>query len=162
MDDKNYQLLIDKALKLLSFRPRSKKEIYIRLSQLAQKKGITHKILDKVILDLEEKNFINDDDFVKWWIEQRDSFRPKGKRVLKQELKNKGIEPKTIDKIFAEQNITSTHELELALFLARKKLGKLPKLPENMLKKKITNHLISRGFSWDIISEAVDTTCKKE
>lgn len=159
--DESYHLLIDRALKLLSFRPRSKKEIYLRLNQLALKKGISHKTIDKVMLDLEEKNLINDKEFSKWWIDQRDTFRPKGKRLLKIELRNKGISSETIETITQQQNITSSHEFELALSLAQKKISKLPKLPPLKLKEKISNHLLSRGFSWDTISEVIDTLLKK-
>jgi regulatory protein len=160
--DKDYQLLIDKALKLLSFRPRSKKEIQGRLEQLAIKKGISSKLVQKAIYDLEEKRLIDDKEFIKWWITQRETFRPKGQRLIKMELRNKGIETKTIDEVFEEKNKSGSNEFELALTLAQKRYQKFANLPKEELKSKLAALLGRRGFNWDTIYEVIDTILKKE
>ena len=58
MKEESYQLLIDKALRFLSFRSRSKYEVATKLKQFAIKKGISEKkkldTLVKAIPFLEE------------------------------------------------------------------------------------------------------------
>lgn len=161
MDNDSYQLLIDKALKLLSFRPRTKKEITTRLHGLVLKKGITNKVLDKVILDLEEKNLINDREFVSWWITQRETFRPKGTRLLKIELRQKGIDSNIIEEVLEERQ-SGPNQFEQALALAQKRYTKISSLPTLKVKEKIVGLLGRRGFSYDIIYEVIDTLFKKD
>jgi len=47
---------------------------------------------------LKSKKVLNDFNFAKWWISQRSEFNPRGKRLLSQELKNKGVSEENIDK----------------------------------------------------------------
>ncbi|MBI4067221.1 regulatory protein RecX, partial [Candidatus Gottesmanbacteria bacterium] len=148
-------------LKLLSFRPRTKKEITTRLHGLVLKKGITNKVLDKVILDLEEKNLINDREFVSWWITQRETFRPKGTRLLKIELRQKGIDSNIIEEVLEERQ-SGPNQFEQALALAQKRYTKISSLPTLKVKEKIVGLLGRRGFSYDIIYEVIDTLFKKD
>ncbi len=160
MDD--YQLLIDKALKLISLRPRSKKEITGKLQFLGIKKGTPPKILEKVIQDLEDRGLINDREFILWWKEQRDTFRPKGTRLLKMELRNKGIDSRLIDEVLEESENIQSHEFELALSLAQKRASKIDYFPIKQQKEKIAGLLSRRGFSWEIIYKVIDTVLKKD
>src|SRR3989344_6604171 len=77
----------NKALKFLSYRPRSEKEIRDKL----KKKKASEETINKIILRLKENNFINDEEFVRWWIEQRTNFKPRSLRLIKMELKQKGV-----------------------------------------------------------------------
>lgn len=160
MDD--YQLLIDKALKFLSFRPRTKKEMVSKLQNIVIKRGISQAILDKVILDLEQKNLINDKEFVTWWINQRDTFRPKGRKLIKIELRNKGIEKEIIDEVLEEEENPKSHEFEMALTLAQKRISRLSSYSKEKVEEKITALLSRRGFNWEVVHKVIDTITKKD
>ena len=162
MKEESYQLLIDKALRFLSFRSRSKYEVATKLKQFAIKKGISEKIVQQVVIDLEEKNLLNDKDFILWWKEQRDTFRPKGIRLLKMELRNKGVDSRLIDEVLKEAENPHTNEFELALSLAQKKVSRISSLPKIQQKEKIASLLSRRGFTWKIIYEVIDTVLKKD
>ncbi|OGG15109.1 hypothetical protein A2773_04430 [Candidatus Gottesmanbacteria bacterium RIFCSPHIGHO2_01_FULL_39_10] len=162
MKEESYQLLIDKALRFLSFRSRSKYEVATKLKQFAIKKGISEKIVQQVVIDLEEKNLLNDKDFILWWKEQRDTFRPKGIRLLKMELRNKGVDSRLIDEVLKEAENPHTNEFELALSLAQKKVSRISSLPKIQQKEKIASLLSRRGFTWEIIYEVIDTVLKKD
>ena len=162
MKEESYQLLIDKALRFLSFRSRSKYEVATKLKQFAIKKGIPEKIVQQVIIDLEEKNLLNDRDFILWWKEQRDTFRPKGTRLLKMELRNKGVDSRLIDEVLEVSENPKTSEFELALSLAQKRVPKIAHLPVNKQKEKIGSLLARRGFKWEIIYKVIDTIIKKD
>lgn len=160
-EEESYQVLIDKALKLLSFRPRSKKELYGKLFQYSVKRGIGKKTIEKVLTDLEEKKLVDDKAFVEWWVDQRDTFRPKAKRVLKDELRQKGIEKEDLDSFF-ENPDSGRGEYEKALALAQKRYPRVEKLDKREAREKLGAYLARRGFDWSIIGTIIDTLEKKD
>lgn len=161
MDNENYQKLRDYALKFLSFRPRSVKEIKSKLFQYSIKRGISAKIPDQVLGDLISQNFVNDEDFVRWWKDQRQSFRPKGLRLIKMELMQKGIDKETIDKVLSEDIEETTSEYDLALKVINKKIQYFQNLSREKTKIKIKDLLLRRGFDWEVIYKVIDSLVNK-
>lgn len=160
MEDENYQKVRDYALKLLSFRPRSSREISIKLRQFSAKRNFSDKLVEQIVEELREQKFLDDKEFVRWWIEQRQSFRPKGMRAIKTELLNKGIEKEIIDAIFAADK-GKINEYDLALKVINKKLVHLSHLSSEKMKIKIRDLLLRRGFDWDVIYKVIDSTFEK-
>lgn len=148
------------ALKLISIRPRSQKEISDKLQIFAGRHRIPREIIEKVHSYLLDKNFINDHDFVKWWIEQRQAFRPKGKIVLMLELLAKGVDRDSIDEELNTENEEKS-EYQSALNLLRKKSLKWNNLGILQKKKKMSDFLLRRGFSFEIVYQAIDSLLQK-
>lgn len=148
------------ALKLISIRPRSQKEISDKLQMFAGRHRIPREIIEKVHSYLLDKNFINDHDFVKWWIEQRQAFRPKGKIVLRLELLAKGVDRDSIDEELNTENEEKS-EYQSALNLLRKKSLKWNNLGILQKKKKMSDFLLRRGFSFEIVYQAIDSLLQK-
>lgn len=151
----DFEKWFNRALKLLSFRPRSKKEILNWLDRKKILPGLQKQIIDR----LEELNFVNDSEFVKWWVEQRTTFKPMGKRAIEMELKQKGVDRETIVQLFDGSIVTS--EKDLAKRAAEKKMRIWQKLPDVEFRQKMTAYLSRRGFGWEIIKETVDEILKK-
>lgn len=160
MEDENYQKVRDYALRLLSFRPRSSREISTKLRQFSAKRNFSDKLVEQIIEELREQKFLDDKEFVRWWIEQRQSFRPKGMRAIKTELLNKGIDKEIIDAIFAADK-GKINEYDLALKVINKKLVHLSHLSSEKMKIKIRDLLLRRGFDWDVIYKVIDSTFEK-
>jgi regulatory protein len=160
MDDEKYQKLKDYALRLLSFRPRTVKEIESKLLQFSIKKGIQRELIDKTIKDLSCRNLINDEQFVIWWVEQRQSFKPKGIRAIKIELIQKGIDRKLIDNVLLKYK-TKDSEFETAARIVDKKISSYRNLSYMEKKTKIANFLLRRGFDWDVIYKVIDSILRK-
>ena len=138
----------NKALKFLSYRPRSEKEIRDKL----KKKKASEETINKIILRLKENNFINDEEFVRWWIEQRTNFKPRSLRLIKMELKQKGIGQELIEETIV--HLPSTiDDLESAKKLIEKRLPRYKNLSREEKFQKIARFLSSKGFSYDIIKE---------
>jgi regulatory protein len=163
MEDDKYQKLRNYALKLLSFRPRSYKELSGRLMQYSIKKGIPKTIVEKIISELTNQNLINDEEFAVWWIEQRRSSRkPKGQKVIELELLQKGIDKEIIDKLLLGDNDVMESEFQNALSLASKKQSLYKNYPPREARAKIGGYLFRRGFTWVIINRVIDSIFTKE
>ncbi len=149
--------IFDQALNFLSYRPRSEKEVRDHF----KKKKIVGDHVDRAIVKLKRLNFLDDEKFSLWWIEQRNNFRPKGKRALEIELLQKGVEREIVKRVLEEKNNTQA-EKDTCLVLGRKWLTKKQvnlDLPEQ--KERLFRYLASRGFDFDEVAQAIDTLRKK-
>lgn len=89
MSEPSFESIYNKALRFLSFRPRSEKEVLDYL-----KKNKTQELdIVKILNKLREYKFIDDLAFAKWFIENR----RKGKRLILLELAQKGISKEIIE-----------------------------------------------------------------
>ena len=143
----DYHKFLNFAYRYLSFRPRSEKEV----DDYLKKKGADEKIREKIISSLKEKSLLNDYDFALWWVEQRLSFRPKGKRALRQELRRKGVDKEIISSVLEEK----VNEVSLAKKILRRRASFWQKLPSSKRRRKETAYLLQRGFSWETINQVV-------
>ncbi len=146
-------MLVEAGLRFVSFRPRSEKEIraYLikklsRFSVIPAEAGIQFPILDRVITRLRELDYVNDEKFAAWWVDQRQSHKPKGSRLLSQELKAKGI----------TAEIKQSDEFGLARQALAKKVARWQSLPKLEQKKKIYGFLGRRGFDGEVIGRVID------
>lgn len=139
----------NKALKYISYRPRSEKEI----TDFLTKKKFDKDIITTILERLKELNLLNDEEFVRWWIEQRQTYRPKSKRIIKQELKLKGISQDLIDEIVEKD---SKDDFETALELFKKNQRKFENYKNQEYLKKVSEFLGRRGFNWDIIKKVLE------
>ncbi|OGH21663.1 MAG: hypothetical protein A2629_02035 [Candidatus Levybacteria bacterium RIFCSPHIGHO2_01_FULL_41_15] len=149
-----FEKFYNKVLKFLSYRPRSEKEIrdYLKIKNQKSKIKNDDKIIESIIRKLKEKNFLNDEEFVRWWIEQRTKFRPRALRLIKIELRQKGISTELIDQVIDDLRLM-IDDLSSAKKLIEKKLNKYKGLPREEKFQKISRFLASKGFNYDIIKE---------
>lgn len=138
------QQFLDKAYRFLSFRPRSVREI----TYFLKKKKTPPSLIDQVLSQLKKQKLVDDLAFAQWWVEQRSTFRPKGRRALQVELRQKGIDRQTV-----EEALKDLDELSLAQKALAKKTGD---------QKQLTSFLARRGFSWPAIKQTLDKKLKKE
>lgn len=157
MTAEGFDKLYNTALKLLSYRPRSEKEIIDRLNIKYQKSNIKNLegIIDEVILRLKEQSFIDDEEFVRWWIEQRTNFKPRSLRLIKMELKQKGISKILIEKMINDKGLM-INDLDNAKKLVEKRLPRYKSLLKEKAYEKLERFLSSKGFNWDTIKKSID------
>ena len=143
----------ESAIRLLSFRARSVKELTERL----QKKGLSIGIIDKEIDRLHDVGLLNDLEFAKLWVADRGNGRaPRSRQLLKLELRQHGIKDSILEEILDEID-----DNENALQLARKKARSLTKLEKNVFQKKIYTNLKRKGFDYETIRRSVTTVWKE-
>ncbi len=140
----------DYAFKLLSYRPRSIKEIRNRL----KKKDYSSKVILEVVKSLKRLKFLNDKEFARMWVESRIKTRPMGRYRLQQELIQKGIDRDLIEETLSSYR--EEEEIELAKELAQRKLKRsYQNLDEVTTKRRLYGFLQRRGFSYDTIQEVM-------
>ena len=93
---------------------------------------------------------LNDTDFALLWVENRRTFRPRGKLLLRKELLAKGINDSDIEIALSEVD-----ELADARQLAYSKLSKYDGLSLDFLRKKIWSLLSRRGFDYSVVNDLV-------
>jgi regulatory protein len=91
---------------------------------------------------------LDDEAFARYWIDQRESFRPRSHVALQHELREKGVSRAIID-----QALLGLDELKSARQAAANKLYRWQKLPEEQFKLKLGRFLLRRGFSYEITNQ---------
>jgi regulatory protein len=139
----------DKALRFLANRPRSEWEVRQNLA----KAGFGSDIINRVIERLKGVALVDDTAFVRFWLDNRAQFNPRGQAALRQELRRKGVEREVIEAVLVE----SAHDDEqAAVQSALAKAGRYRHLPRSTFAQKLGAYLIRRGFSYEVVRAAVD------
>jgi regulatory protein len=134
------------ALRYLSYRPRTEAEVRQKLLSRFPK-GVT----EQVIRRLHALGLLNDREFTRLWVEQRQRSRPRGKRLLHQELARKGVAKAVI-----EEALASTRDEEAAYQAGRRKAATLSASDFRGFRNKLGPYLQRRGFSYEIAKQAVE------
>jgi len=138
----------DVALKILSFRRRTEKQVKDKL----QKKGFDEKTIKATIDKLKEFDLINDLEFATAWVKDRLAFKPRGKKLLKQELWKKGIKKEMIEQVTEE---LCQDEDKSALELLEKIKKRYKDLEPKAAKRRMFNFLLRRGFSYEVARQVL-------
>ncbi|MDT3699670.1 MAG: regulatory protein RecX [Thermincola sp.] len=134
----------DYALKYLSYRPRSVWEVTKKLTD----KGYNTEITDITIAFLKEYSFLDDIEFARFWIRNRQKVKPCGSRRIYCELIQKGIPKAIIDKCLDQ--ISPQLEEESAAVLVEKKCQR-----SSFDYNKIRGFLLRRGYSPEVINKVL-------
>lgn len=134
------------ALRLLTYRPRSQAEVRQRLEQ----RGWSEKIIEETLERLHQDGLLNDAAFAHSWVENRHTFRPRGRRLLIQELRQKGLDEQTI-----QDALSGMNEEEAAYTAARERAQHLKGLEPRLFYRRLTAYLVRRGFSYETVGSIV-------
>ncbi|MBI4096709.1 MAG: regulatory protein RecX [Candidatus Levybacteria bacterium] len=171
-----FEKFYNSALRFLSYRPRSEKEVRDKLKILTKRhsglsridSGVAvseaerapqNDIIEKIIVKLKEKKFINDEEFARMFVENRLRFKPRSLRLIKLELKNKGIDDEIIERLVADRGSQTVGDLEQAKKLVEKKMGRFRNkfgMTREEIYQKLGRFLASKGFNWDTIKKSID------
>ena len=136
----DYSRALNSAIRFLGARARSINEMRLYLKG----KNVSATTIDTVIEKLIKENYLNDAEFAVLWVQNRETFNPKGAWALRQELRHKGICDTDIDDALTE------YDDDTAAWNAVEKKQKLWKnLDTEILKKKLYTFLGNRGFHYE-------------
>ncbi|HNK62501.1 MAG TPA: RecX family transcriptional regulator [Anaerolineales bacterium] len=134
------------AMLFLSYRARSEKEI----RQNLLKHEYSEDVVEGTLQRLRESGLANDNEFARAWVENRSTFRPRSRRALTMELRQKGLDVETVNAAVSEVD-----ESALAYETARKRAPRLKGLEWSEFRKKLSEYLARRGFPYSVITSTV-------
>lgn len=140
---------ITAALNLLSFRPRASGELERKLRE----KGYSPESAEAAVARMHDLGYLNDADFANRWIENRQEHKPRSRRLLQQELRQKGIDNEVIEEAMAEIVID---EVADALEIAQKKAGSMQGLDQQTRHRRLSGFLGRRGYGFDVIRKVLE------
>jgi regulatory protein len=144
----DFQRALSRAFGYLSYRPRTERELRRYLAQ----KGHAPETVDAVIGRLAEYHYVDDQVFALNWVESRQRSRPRGARLLRAELAQKGVAPEVAARAIAD---VGAAERALALAAAQKRLAGLERADYQEFGRKLGGFLLRRGFASDVTWEVV-------
>ena len=137
---------LQQAMLFLSYRARSESEIRKNLL----KHEIPESVIDLTLERLRQDGLANDNEFAQAWVENRSTFRPRSRRVLAMELRQKGLDDEAMHS--ALQNVDDE---PLAYEAAKKRATRFKDLEWSEFRKKLSEFLARRGFSYSVVAPVV-------
>jgi regulatory protein len=134
------------AMLLLSYRARSEAEI----RQNLKKHEIPEAVIDATLDRLREERLANDPEFARAWVDNRNTFRPRSRRLLTIELRQKGLSDEV-----AQSALEGLDEEKLAYDAASKRAARFDGLEWEVFQRKLSEFLMRRGFPYGIIKGTV-------
>ncbi|WP_020585885.1 regulatory protein RecX [Desulfobacter curvatus] len=128
----------------LGYLSKSPKTIHQMKEYLADK-GYSANIIEQVIVQLSNFNYLDDRAFARQFIESRIRYKPKSVFALGFELRQKGIAP-----ALAEELLAAYKDEDLALKAVETKKQAWNRLDESECRKKMMNYLRYRGFDYSV------------
>lgn len=141
----------EKLNRFLSLRPRSTKEVN---DYLVYRKGVEQEQADKIIFEYIQKKYIDDDNFTKWFLEMRLSSGKHGINKIKNQLIEKGINKKLIDK-YINSNDQKGKQVDQIKKLVEKFNNQIKEEDKYKKKQKIISRLLSRGFLYEDVKKVI-------
>ena len=137
---------LQQALLFLSYRARSESEI----RQNLRKHEIPESVIEETLERLRKDGLANDGQFASTWVENRSAFRPRSRRMMALELRQKGLDGEAV-----KSALDKVDDEALAYEAARKRAPRLKGLERNEFRKKLSEFLARRGFPYSVIAPVV-------
>lgn len=152
--------IYSRALEYCLMRPRSVREVrdYLfrktltskyktRKGEIKERPGVPEDLTHRVIERLQQKNYVNDENFARWWVENRNLAKGVSRRKLRAELQAKGVPTTITARTLNETSRTDADELAKIITKKQKRY------PD---RQKFMQYLARQGFSYDDIRQALD------
>lgn len=140
------------ALRLLEQRARSEREIRDRL----RRKEFNDQQIETTLARLRELGLVDDEQFARQWVANRQNFRPRGAQALRQELQSKGVNREIASEIIGEMT-DADKERDACREVAQQAFRKYADSPDRQtFLRKFGGFLQRRGFSFETIKPILD------
>lgn len=137
---------LNAAYRYLSYRPRSESELRTRL----HRRGFPPEHIEEVMGKLKEQGLLDDQEFARFWVENRATFRPRSRGLTRVELRKKGVSEDAI-----RQAVSEIDEPEAAHRAASSKARRLSALEYPEFRQRLGEFLRRRGFTYETINRAI-------
>ncbi len=151
--------LYGRTLEYCLMRPHSAKEIkdYLwrktratkyksRNGEIKDREGVSQEVADRVYSRLQDRGYIDDEKFAKFWIENRNQIKGASRKRLTMELRSKGVDGSIIDHVLSSTDRDERNELKKVI--AKKSMKYADE-------RKLIEYLMRQGFRYDDIMDAL-------
>lgn len=159
-NESQFGKLYARALEYTMMRPHSAKEVRDYLwrktrttrvrvpdsNEYRERPGVSQEIADRVYNRLAQKGYLNDENFARYWVENRNTRKGISKRKLIAELRTKGVDSVVIEQ--ALQNSPREEKDDLRNILEKKRY----KYDDE---QKLIAYLMRQGFPYDAVRDAL-------
>lgn len=130
-------------------------EIYSKTQMLRylEKEGFSEETVKTIVTELIQSGHIRDRKFAEKWVQRRLKSNPRGRKLLKMELIEKGVDRKTAEQVVNEVN--EDDEERLALQIAEKQGKKYKHLSNQVAHRRLHGYLARRGYDSDLILKII-------
>ncbi|EPH99565.1 regulatory protein RecX [Enterococcus faecalis 13-SD-W-01] len=146
-----YDYGLQQAMNYLSYQLRSEKEIHTYLRD----KEIDKNDRDRIVQRLKELDLIDDRMYGESYVRTQMRLSDKGPRKIAQALQQKGISPEKVEQALLEY--PEEEQLNAAIHAAEKAVGKYRGRSHRETLQKTRQALMNKGFSSEIIQQAIDS-----
>lgn len=143
---------LDTAVAMLARRPCSEREVRQRLAR----RKFAAALVEETVRKLREAKLLDDAAYAQAWTESRDRMSPRGRRLLIQELRARGVAPEIANDATGE-----IAEEDAAYRASARRLRSLSGLKYAAFRDRLGALLQRRGFRWEICKSTVER-CWKE
>jgi len=141
------------AVRYLSYRQRTEQEMVRYLTG----KEFSDEVIATTVERLLEYRYLNDEEFARSWVADRNRLRPRSARALRYELRQKGVSNQILDEVLQELD-----EVEAAWNAVHTKLDRWRGEDEWAFKKKVGAFLGRRGFNYDVVRSVVERALESD
>ncbi len=140
-----YGKLYQRTLEWVLTRPRSERETSDYLNKKIFEKKLDKNYGGQIIERLRGKKYLDDEEFARWYVENRFVKKGVSRRRLEMELLKKGVSREIIERVMAE---SGRDEREEVLKIIAKKRAKYDD-------EKLIQYLCRQGFSYELVRDLV-------
>lgn len=138
------------ALRRLAIRPHSRAE----LAAAMVKRAVPEEAIAEVLDRFGEVGLIDDEQFAAAWVRSRHTYKRLSRRVLRQELRVKGVDAEIIEASL--ETVSRDDEVAAATVLAEKKLRTLVGADRQVIYRRVAGVLGRRGYGPDVIRQVLN------
>ena len=134
-------------MQFCSYRDRSQKEVEDKLQEMR----MIPEAREQIVIQLMQEGFLNEERFARSFVRGKFRIKKWGRIRIKQELKLKQISEPIIR--LAMQEIDEKTYFSTLCGLAEKKLNSLQESDKYKLRKKLSDHLLRKGYEANLVFE---------
>lgn len=138
---------VNQSARFLAYRPRSIQEVRQNLEQ----KGTDPEVVDAALAKLVALGHLDDFAFARYWVENRNTFKPLSPQALRYELRQKGVADAIIREVLADLDAD-----DVAYRAALGRAQSLRGTTRRNFHEKIATFLQRRGFSYHQAHDAIE------
>lgn len=123
------------------------------LRGILEKREIDKEIAESVIQRFIEVGLIDDVAYAETFVNAKQRHKGLAKSAIKRELSQKGVDAHVVEQVTAE--ITAESELEMAIDLANRRIGRMASLAYDVRQRRLNSYLARKGYSSAVVLTAV-------